>query len=39
MNEDVTLAGASPASDGEEVDVLFLAGQEGLAAGRRCRRR
>ncbi len=33
MNEDVTLAETSPAGDGEEVDVLFLAGQEPSLAG------
>ena len=33
MNDEVTLAGAGPAGDGEEVDVLFLAGQEPSLAG------
>jgi hypothetical protein len=33
MNEGVTLGGTSPAGDGEEVDVLYLAGQEPSLAG------
>lgn len=33
MNDEVTLAGAGPAGDGKEVDVLFLAGQEPSLAG------
>ncbi len=33
MNNEVTLAGTGPAGDGEEVDVLYLAGQEPSLAG------